>query len=102
MGPAISVPLMLLAVYGLGNGTANTPIYMKLLMYLSYLRYGLEAFIITIYGGDREDMKCPEDEIYCHYNKPKVIIQIAGMEHASLWVNVTRKNLFFCLLTTLI
>lgn len=86
MGPAISVPLMLLAVYGLGDGAPQVPLYMKLFMYLSYLRYGLEGLVLTLYGGNRANMVCPEEEVYCHYRNPKTIIQIAGMEHANFWV----------------
>lgn len=80
---------MLLAVYGLGYGSANTPIYMKLFMSFSYLRYGLEGLVTAIYGGDRAHLICPEEEIYCHYRDPQTIIDLAGMEHASLWVILT-------------
>ncbi|EEB12071.1 ABC transporter, putative [Pediculus humanus corporis] len=88
-GPALSVPLMLLAVYGLGYGSANTPVYMKLFMSLSYLRYGLEGLVTAIYGGNRPNLICPAEDIYCHYRNPKTIIDLAGMENASLWYDVT-------------
>lgn len=85
-GPALSVPLMLLAVYGLGYGSDNTPIYMKFFMSLSFLRYGLEGLVTAIYGGNRPNLVCPGEDIYCHYRNPKTIISLAGMENASLWV----------------
>ncbi|KAK6640213.1 hypothetical protein RUM44_011899 [Polyplax serrata] len=87
-GPALSVPLMLLAVYGLGYGSDNTPIYMKFFMSLSFLRYGLEGLVTAIYGGNRPNLVCPGEDIYCHYRNPKTIISLAGMENASLWYDM--------------
>lgn len=86
MGPALCVPIMLLATYGLGYGRPVIPLAMRLLMKLSYLRYGLEALLLAIYGGDRPPMECPQE--YCQYRTPRNVLLIAGMEECSIWVNI--------------
>lgn len=49
MGPALSVPFMLLAIYGLGTGSNHIPPLIRLGMYGSYLRYGLEGKRISLF-----------------------------------------------------
>uniref|UniRef100_A0A336LSC6 CSON015173 protein n=1 Tax=Culicoides sonorensis TaxID=179676 RepID=A0A336LSC6_CULSO len=53
MGPCLLVPLMLLSVYNIGGGIRTIPKYMRALMSISYLRYGLEGIIDSIYGFNR-------------------------------------------------
>ena len=43
IGPVLAVPLMLFAVYGLGYGNDSIPVYMRIIMYGSYLRFGFEG-----------------------------------------------------------
>lgn len=62
VGPCLAVPLMLLAVYGLGQGQ-NIPVLIRIAMYFSYLRYAMEGLVISIYGGGRPQLPCPEDEV---------------------------------------
>ncbi|XP_075225271.1 ATP-binding cassette sub-family G member 4-like isoform X2 [Lycorma delicatula] len=88
VGPAISVPLMLLAVYGLGSGSNNIPTLIRLAMYFSYLRYGLEGIISSIYGNNRSKLICPESEIYCQLREPKALLKEVGMEDVNYWVDI--------------
>lgn len=77
VGPALTVPLMLVAVQGLGSPDP-LPIYRTLVMYLSYIRYGLEALIISTYGYNRENLPCPPEEVYCHYRVPRELLRAMG------------------------
>ncbi|CAD6242592.1 GSCOCT00009528001.2-RA-CDS [Cotesia congregata] len=86
VGPALTVPLMLVAVQGLGSPDP-LPIYRTLVMYLSYIRYGLEALIISTYGYNREKLPCPSEEVYCHYRVPRELLRAMGMEHCVFWVD---------------
>ncbi|XP_034952375.1 ATP-binding cassette sub-family G member 1-like [Chelonus insularis] len=86
VGPALTVPLMLVAVQGLGS-PEPLPIYRTLVMYLSYIRYGLEALIVATYGYDREKLPCPPEEDYCHYRVPRELLRAMGMEHCDFWVD---------------
>uniref|UniRef100_A0A1B6G7Z6 ABC transporter domain-containing protein n=1 Tax=Cuerna arida TaxID=1464854 RepID=A0A1B6G7Z6_9HEMI len=97
VGPALSVPLMLLAVYGLGTGSRLIPTVIRLAMYLSYLRYGLEGLIIAIYGKNRPTMYCPPSEIYCNLREPRALLKEVGMEGVNYWVDLAAM-IFFLLL----
>lgn len=86
VGPAITVPLMLVAVQGLGE-TQDLPIYRKLIMYLSYIRYGLEGLITALYGFNRGTLYCPPTEILCEFGAPPVLLQTMQMKHAVFWID---------------
>ncbi|XP_076673414.1 ATP-binding cassette subfamily G member 4 isoform X2 [Andrena cerasifolii] len=87
VGPALSVPLMLFAVQGLGE-TQTLPIYRKLIMYVSYIRYGLEGLVTALYGFNREKLYCPPEEIFCEFGAPRQILQTMQMEHVVFWVDL--------------
>lgn len=87
VGPAITVPLMLVAVQGLGE-TQGLPLYRKLMMYLSYIRYGLEGLITALYGFNRKALDCPPTEIFCEFGAPRVLLQTMQMDHAIFWVDL--------------
>ncbi|XP_058792006.1 ATP-binding cassette sub-family G member 1-like [Phymastichus coffea] len=87
VGPAMSVPLMLFAVQGIGDVTP-LPIYRQIVMYISYIRYGLEGLIVATYGYNRPKLPCPEDEMdYCHYAVPRQLLRAMGMESITFWVD---------------
>lgn len=88
IGPALSVPLMLFAVYGMGAGTKSIPIYMRVLMCLSYLRFGFEGLMYAIYGNGRAMVPCPPEETYCHFSSPKTLLMETGLENSDIWVAV--------------
>ncbi|KAK0083884.1 hypothetical protein PV325_008003 [Microctonus aethiopoides] len=86
VGPAMTVPLMLVAVQGIGS-TDPLPIYRSFVMYLSYIRYGLEALVVATYGYNREKLPCPPEEIYCQYRIPRELLRTMGMEHSQFGIN---------------
>ncbi|XP_063990040.1 ATP-binding cassette sub-family G member 1-like isoform X2 [Diachasmimorpha longicaudata] len=86
MGPVISVPLMLVAVQGLGEQDP-LPFYRLVPMYLSYIRYGLEALCVAVFGYGRKNLPCPPEEVYCHYSIPKEMLRSIGMVESGFWSN---------------
>jgi hypothetical protein len=88
MGPVLSVPLMLFAVYGMGAGTSSIPVYMRVIMCLSYLRFGFEGLMYAVYGNGRPMVPCPPEETYCHFRSPKTLLLETGMENSNIWVAV--------------
>jgi hypothetical protein len=88
IGPTLSVPLMLFAVYGMGAGSMSIPIYMRVLMCLSYLRFAFEGLMYAIYGNGRSMMPCPSEKEYCHYRSPKTLLTETGMENSNIWIAV--------------
>lgn len=98
VGPVATVPMMLLAVYGIGFGKGVViPGYIRALMSVSYLRYGLEGIIAAIYHFDREDMICPESEVYCQYRNAKYLMVTMGFEQANFPVSVVALVFFYLL-----
>lgn len=75
VGPALSVPIMLFAVQGIGE-TISLPLYRKLIMYLSYIRYGLEGLTTSLYGYNREMLHCPTEEMFCPFRSPREMLLI--------------------------
>lgn len=98
MGPALSVPFMLLAVYGMGTGSNQIPILIRIAMYFSYIRYGLEGLVIAIYGSGREGMFCPPEEIFCEIRYPDELLKQVGMESVNYWFDVGALTVVFILL----
>lgn len=86
---------MLLAVFGIGSGKDGIPIYVRLLMSMSYLRYGLEGIVEAIYGFDRKDMECPNVEIFCPYKKPKFLLLQMGFEDVNTKVSICALMTFY-------
>ncbi|XP_014474845.1 PREDICTED: ATP-binding cassette sub-family G member 1-like [Dinoponera quadriceps] len=78
-GPALTCPLILVAVQGFGD-PSPLPLYRTILMYTSYIRYGLEALIAAMYGNGRKRLPCPLEEVYCHFSSPVEIFRTIGRQ----------------------
>ncbi|OAD54285.1 ATP-binding cassette sub-family G member 4 [Eufriesea mexicana] len=59
--------------------------------YLNYLKYTLHAFIIAIYGFDREKLPC--SKMYCHYSVPFTLLDDMSMTEGKYWIDIL---LLFC------
>ncbi|XP_013142748.1 PREDICTED: ATP-binding cassette sub-family G member 1-like [Papilio polytes] len=88
MGPVLSVPLMLLAVYGIGSGDRPLPLLWKMARACSFMRYGLEGLIVAIYGPPRDDLICPDHVVYCEYKNPNYFVKLMGMTGVSFWMDI--------------
>lgn len=100
VGPVVTVPLMLLAVYGIGYGREIeiSPL-MKVVMSFSYLRYGLEGLIEAMYGYNRADTICPSTEIYCMFSKAKFLRTLLGFEDVNYFVSIVALVSYYVLFT---
>nr|WHB18096.1 ATP-binding cassette sub-family G [Dioryctria abietella] len=87
LGPAMSVPLMLLAVYGIGYGDLPIPLIWKLARSCSFLRYGIEGLVVAIYGPPRDDLICPDHVDYCEYKNIAAFVKLMGMSGVSFWAD---------------
>ncbi|XP_018330203.1 ATP-binding cassette sub-family G member 1 isoform X2 [Agrilus planipennis] len=56
--------------------------------YLSYIRYGLQGLVQSIYGRGRGPIPCPEDVEYCHYRVPDVFLKEIGMADDTYWTSI--------------
>lgn len=57
----------------------HMPLVMQYVSRLSFKRYSMEALVLALYDDDRENMVCPDEELYCHYRSAKFLIQEMGM-----------------------
>ncbi|XP_024871019.1 ATP-binding cassette sub-family G member 4-like [Temnothorax curvispinosus] len=84
IGPVISVPIILFS--GFFVNFKAMPKYLKFLSYMSYVRYGFEGTMISVYGYNRAKLKC--SEYYCHFKSPTKFLEQMAMENAVYWVDV--------------
>ena len=82
------------------------PTVLYYVSFLSYMKYGMEALSVTIYGYHRDLLECPDQLFYCHYRFPSLILTEIGFDQNSYWLNFTllilqllfiRFITFFCL-----
>lgn len=81
--PAVLAPMLALAVYGMGYGLAIEP-FMESLMATSFLRYALVGISTSLYGNGRGYMNCNNEEMYCHYKNPELLLRDLGMSGRSI------------------
>ncbi|KAH8239834.1 hypothetical protein KR032_008368 [Drosophila birchii] len=81
VGPMMIAPLMGLAVYGFDFAPQITG-GMQLLMKLSYVRVGVVALVLAVFGFQREELDC--DDIYCHFSDPRVLLKFLDVEKVSI------------------
>lgn len=75
LGPISTIPMVLFS--GFFANLDDIPYYLKWLPYMSYLRYGFEASMISIYGLNRPKLYCNID--YCHFKYPKAFLKQMSM-----------------------
>jgi ATP-binding cassette, subfamily G (WHITE), member 1 len=68
----------------------HMPIFMRYVSNISLLKYCLEALVTTIYERGRTDLKCPDEIMYCHYNKSETILKELGMDSESFGINILK------------
>ncbi|KAG5883527.1 hypothetical protein JTB14_019294 [Gonioctena quinquepunctata] len=76
IGPTMSVPIMMFA--GFGVRLCDLPPYFYWCSYFSYLRFGLEGLVESIYGLNRSTLECPEDA-FCQYKYPSTFLDAVGV-----------------------
>ncbi|XP_053970290.1 ATP-binding cassette sub-family G member 4 [Hylaeus volcanicus] len=87
IGPTLSVPLMMFA--GFGVSLRDIPSYLRWGTYVSFLRYGLEGYIGSIYGMDRPVLPCKQkNNLYCHYRYPAKFLSDIAMDAEQFWNDV--------------
>jgi len=74
----------------------DAPAYFQWLFHASYLKYGLDGVLISIYSYERERLQCSID--YCHFTSPQKFLEALDMGNGSYWFNVLiLVVMFFCL-----
>lgn len=65
---------------------SDAHIYLRWFFHLSFIKYGFEGLMLSIFGYDRGKMPCSAD--YCHFVYPEKFLEEMDMTNASYMVCV--------------
>ncbi|KAH9644149.1 hypothetical protein HF086_010364 [Spodoptera exigua] len=85
IGPSAIAPFLGLAIYGF-DFAHEIPLLMNILMKTSFIRCGIVAMVLTIFGFNRQPLEC--EDMYCHFAKPEVLIKYLDIENSSVWYEI--------------
>ncbi|XP_075152458.1 ATP-binding cassette sub-family G member 4-like isoform X2 [Haematobia irritans] len=83
LGPVTTIPTILFSGFFVNFDTI--PGYLQWVTYVSYVRYGFEGAMVSIYGMDRAKLQC--DAMYCHFRSPKKFLEEMSMDQAEYWID---------------
>uniref|UniRef100_A0A182J0J7 Uncharacterized protein n=1 Tax=Anopheles atroparvus TaxID=41427 RepID=A0A182J0J7_ANOAO len=85
IGPILAV---LFSVFGFCTRYVDiTPVF-KWMWHISYYRASFHGILNSVYGMNREDLHCPETQIYCHFKNPVLFQKDMDIEHVDMQSNL--------------
>ncbi|KAK9869925.1 hypothetical protein WA026_006022 [Henosepilachna vigintioctopunctata] len=97
IGPVIAC---MFSIFGFCITYVNTPFYFRWMHFVSYYRAGFHGIVYSTYGLQRNALKCPEDEEYCHYSNPQKFLEEMDIVDVDLVSNVSVIVAIWCVMHT--
>ncbi|CAD6232938.1 GSCOCT00007057001.2-RA-CDS [Cotesia congregata] len=97
LGPLLIMPFVVFS--GFFVHINDAPSYLQWLFHASFLKYGFESAMASMYGFDRRKMHC--SDVYCHFVYPKKLMGEMGMIHVDYWFSMLILFILYVLLDML-
>lgn len=86
-GTVVVAPMIVLAGYGMGQTYDSYPIWIKIILNFSYLRFAVSGISSTMFQG-RGNLDCPESEDICILRNADQFLHILGMDNTTVLINM--------------
>ncbi|XP_066252275.1 ATP-binding cassette sub-family G member 1-like [Euwallacea similis] len=77
------------SVFGFCLRRMDTPYFFRWLFTVSYFRAAFHGMVMSVYGFNRADLLCPEEEMYCHYEDPSKFLREMDIVNVDLVSNIS-------------